>query len=280
MKRLIQIVTNPKREDFVMFEKQYPKLDADILRKIKGSNIRIELHKNEKYIYLIFFIPEYIRELHTIRSIEVNVFFDKVRRKATIFGFHTSHFFKKYQTQLESITHSSFGSFIDQWLQIVLEDEARIIEHLLQDTKSVREEYINGTDSTVLIRHLTSNLINITTLRLVINNQQKLLDHVESYIRDFEDSIVNYKRAYISEELEYAKEFCETLMHSINTKYQVRQADALYGYTKYTYIFFLAGAAFQIAYAFTDDPSPIKITFWIASLFTLLGTLLMFRKFG
>ncbi len=278
--KLIEIVTNPKKEDFAAFEKKYPKLDQAILQKIKGSNIRIELHKHEKYIYLIFFIPEYVSELHAIKSIEVNVFFDKAKHKATIFGFNTSHFFKKYRGELEAITHFSFGSFIDQWLQIVLEDEARIIEHLLQDTKSVREEYKNDTDSNLLIRHLTSNLINITTLRLIINNQQKLLEHVETYIRDYEDSIVNYKRTYISEELEYAKEFCETLMHSINTKYQVRQADSLYAYTKYTYVFFLAGATFQIAYAFIDDPSPIKITFWIASMITLLGTLLMFRKFG
>ncbi|MEI6326548.1 MAG: CorA family divalent cation transporter [Candidatus Roizmanbacteria bacterium] len=278
--KLIDIVTNPKKEDYAAFVKKYPKLDEEILRKIKGSNIRIELHKHEKYIYLIFFIPEYIREEHAVKSIEVNVFFDKAKHKVTIFGFNTSHFFKKYKDELESISHFSFGSFIDQWLQIVLEDEARIIEHLLQDTKSVREEYKNDTNSTLIIRHLTSNLINITTLRLIINNQQKLLEHVETYIRDFEDSIVNYKRAYITEELEYAKEFCETLMNSINTKYQVKQNDTLYAYTKYTYIFFLAGAVFQIAYAFIDDPSPIKITFWVASMVTLLGTLLMFRRFG
>jgi hypothetical protein len=114
---------------------------------------------------------------------------------------------------------------------------------------------------------------------MIVDNQDKLIEKAEKYVRDHGEVPISDRRTHIREELTYAKEFCQTLMDSIDTKYQVKQAEILYAYTKYTFIFFLAGASFQVVYGFVQDSSPIKLTFWIASLITFLGTLVMFRRF-
>lgn len=275
----LHIFPNPTKRDIDSFLKKHPKLNEDIVTKIQNNNVRVEFSKHEKYIFLVFYIPEYIQKTRSIATIELNVFFDRVTNEVTIFAFNTNHFFKRYGKQVESIRTVSLSKFLEDILSIILDDEAKIIDHILQDTREVKEEYHNSKDSSLLIRHLTNNLTNITTLTLICDNQDRILDEAEDYIRHYEDSPISYQRNYIHEELEFAKEFCQTLMKSINTKYQVRMSDTLYAYTRFTFVIFLAGAVFQIVYAFHNDPTPAKITFWFASLIVFLGTLVMFRRF-
>ncbi len=276
----LHVVTNPTKKDIQAFYRKHPQIDDLIPKYIERDNIQVVFYRNSNWVFLVFHVPEYVESRKSIESVEVNIFYDRETNRSTIFAFDTEHFFKKYEKEIEGIEFKSFGTFLEKLLAIMLTDEARIIEHVLLNTKAIKSEYTSGVDASVVIRHLTNSLIHISTLKLIIDNQDKLIEKAENYIRNYEDSSIGDMRTHIREELTFAKEFCQTLMDSIDTKYQVRQAEILYAYTKYTFIFFLAGAAFQIAYAFIEDPSPIKITFWIASLATLLGSLVMFRKFG
>jgi hypothetical protein len=270
---------NPSKRQIETFIKKHPDINPLVCAKLSNENIRIEFHKHEKYVFLIFYIPEYSPQTKTIESVELNVFYDRERCKPNIFAFRSLHFFSKYKQQLALLPDKPLSAFIEEFLSIVLEDEARIIEHILRDTRGVRQEYKAGTSATQLIRHLTNNLINITTLKLIVDNQDKLLDKAEAFIRNYENSPIHYQRTYISEELVYVKEFCETLMTSLNTKFQVRMSETLYAYTRYTFVFFLFGAVVECVLLFLNDSSPIRLTFWFVSLVTMLGTLLMFRKF-
>lgn len=275
----VKLYINPQKKELSRFRASYPSIDPVVMQKIETDNIRLDIHRHELYVFVIFHIPEYIVNSRTIESVEVNIFYDNKLNKAFLFAFHTSHVIRKYEKQILSIQFNSFGKFLESILNILLDDEAKIIEHILQDTREVKEEYKSSRDAVVLIRHLTNNLNNISTLKLIYDNQDQLLNKAEEYIRNYENSVINYQRNYIGEELTFAKDFCSTLMNSINTKYQVRMADILYIYTRYTFILFLAGAVFEVAYAFHNDPSPIKITFWLACLITLAGSLFMLRRF-
>ena len=276
----LHVVTNPTKKDISTFYKRHPHIDDLIPTYIERDNIQVVFHRHAEWVFLVFHVPEYVASRKSIESVEVNIFYDRATNRSTIFAFDTQHFFTKYKKEIESIEFKSFGIFLEKLLDVILTDESRIIEHVLLNTKAIKSEYTAGVDASVVIRHLTNSLIHISTLKLIVDNQDKLIGKAETYIRNYEDSPIGDMRTHIREELVYAKEFCQTLMDSIDTKYQVKQAEVLYAYTKYTFIFFLAGAAFQIAFAFIEDPSPIKITFWFASLITLLGSLVMFRKFG
>ncbi len=275
----LTIFTNPKKRDIDLFIRRNKNIQAEIRKLIEQNNVRVEIKRHDQYTLLVFYIPEYLNATRKITSVEINAYYDRSKNEATLFAFNTNHFFTKYEEQLRQVTTKSFSAFLEAVLTIILEDEARIIEHILVDTRELKEEYASLKDSTILIRHLTNNLTNITTLKLLLDNQNQLLDKVEEHIRNYEDSIINLQRDYISQELHYAKEYCETLMTSINTKYQVRMTDILYEYTRYTFIIFLTGVVFQVIYAYRDDPSPLKFTFWIAMLTTALGALLMLRRF-
>ncbi len=263
----------------LQFAKRYPELDTSIIEKLQSDNIRLEIRRHDTYVFIIFHIPEYSTKTKSIESVEINIFYDRRSNDVDIFAFHTTHVIRKYEKQILGITHTSFSKFLEHILDILLEDEARIIEHILQDTQAVKEEYQASRDAVTLIRHLTNNLNNISALKLIYDNQDQLLDQAEEYIRNYEDSAISYKRSYISEELAFARDFCTNLMTSINTKYQVRMTDILYAYTRYTFIIFLAGAVFEVCFGFVHDPSPIKITFWFACLVTLAGSLFMLKKF-
>lgn len=249
------------------------------MQKIEGDNIRVEIHRHESYVFLAFHIPEYIVSSKSIESVEINIFFDRKTNDAYVFAFHTSHVIRKYEQQIKSIRFSSYSKFLEQILSILLEDEARIIEHILEDTRVLKEEYKSSKDASLLIRHLTNNLNNISALKLIYDNQDQFLDKTEENIRNYENSTINYQRNYISQELEFAKDFCQTLMQSINTKYQVRMTDIMYTYTRFTFVLFLTGAVFEIVYGFVNDPSPAKLTFWLCGLGILAGSLIMLKRF-
>ncbi|MFO0704014.1 MAG: hypothetical protein U0525_04800 [Patescibacteria group bacterium] len=275
----LKVISNPKNKDIEKFIKNHSNLQEDMMQMIRDNNVRVRLSLNNEHVLLVFYIPEYIVAKRKISSVEINAFYDRKKNEATVFAFNTNHFFDKYKKQIESIEFKTFGKFLEGLLSIILEDEAKILEHILQDTQEVKDEYATSRDSTIVIRHLTNNLTNITTLKLLFDNLNQLLDKAEEYIRNYEDSIINYQRNYITEELQFAKEYCETLMTSLNTKYQVKMTDILYSYTRYTFIIFFSGAVFQIVDAFHKDTSPIKTTFMIALLTTILGSLLMLKKF-
>jgi len=275
----LKVVTNPKNKEIDSFIKKYPNLKSDMANMIKEDNVRVRLTLNNDHVLLVFYIPEYIVSKRKISSVEVNAFYDRKSSSAVVFAFNSDHFFDKYKKQIESIEVKTFSKFIEDLLSVILEDEAKILEHILKDTQEVKEEYTSSRDSTLLIRHLTNNLTNITTLKLLFGNMNQLLDKAEEYIRNYEDSIINYQRNYITEELQFAKEYCETLMNSINTKYQVKMTDNLYAYTRYTFAIFLLGAIVEIVSTFHGDQSPIKITFLLVILTTTLGSLLMLKRF-
>lgn len=275
----VKLYINPQKKDLARFRARYPSISPVVMQKIEGDTIRVEIHRHETYVFLAFHIPEYVVKSKSIESVEINIFYDRKINDAYLFAFNTSNVVKKYESQIRSITCTSFGKFLESILSILLEDEARIIEHILMDTRDVKEEYRSSRDSSLLIRHLTNNLNNISTLKLIYDNQDQLLDKTEEYIRNYENSSISYQRIYISQELTFAKDFCQTLMHSINTKYQVRMTDIMYVYTRYTFVIFLTGAVFEIVYGFVNDPSPIKLTFWLAGLTILAGSLIMLKKF-
>ncbi|MBP9691675.1 hypothetical protein KBD81_06370, partial [Candidatus Woesebacteria bacterium] len=159
----IKVITNPKKSDIDLFLRKYPKLDTSIVKKIQENNVRVELRKHEKYVFLIFYIPEYITQTRGIASVELNIFYDRQVNSATIFAFNTNHFFSRYKKHIEKIKVTSFSKFIEDILTIILDDEAKIIDHILQDTKEVKEEFQSAKEPVSLIRHLTNNLTNITT---------------------------------------------------------------------------------------------------------------------
>jgi hypothetical protein len=275
----LQVVTNPSSKAIQSFYRKHPQVRLDVSHYIERDNVHIVFHRHSTWVFLVFHVPEYIAHRKSIESVELNIFYDRETNKSTIFAFDTEHFFTRYSREFEQMQFQTFGSFLEKLLDTVLTDESRIIEHILLDVRRIKKEYSNGTDATVVIRHLTNSLINISSLKMIVDNQDKLIEKAEKYVRDHGEVPISDRRTHIREELTYAKEFCQTLMDSIDTKYQVKQAEILYAYTKYTFIFFLAGASFQVVYGFVQDSSPIKLTFWIASLITFLGTLVMFRRF-
>ncbi|MBP6994507.1 hypothetical protein KBB12_04675, partial [Candidatus Woesebacteria bacterium] len=208
----IKLLINPSKKDIAKFQKSYKDVDTVVMQKIEGDNIRVEIHRHELYVFLAFHIPEYIVSSKSIESVEINIFFDRKANDAHVFAFHTSHVIRKYEKQIRSIKFASYSKFLEQILSILLEDEARIIEHILQDTRMLKEEYKSSKDAGLLIRHLTNNLNNISALKLIYDNQDQFLDKTEENIRNYENSTISYQRNYISQELEFAKDFCQTLM--------------------------------------------------------------------
>ncbi|MEI6887261.1 MAG: hypothetical protein WCK31_03440, partial [bacterium] len=107
-------------------------------------------------------------------------------------------------------------------------------------TKEIKQEYFKNSDTYVLIRHLTNNLINISSIELISSNQNKLINLLEEYVSKNQKSILNYKKNYLGEELKYASSFCNTLLESIGTKFQVKSSNDLSRYTKYSFVVFVA----------------------------------------
>ncbi len=214
-------------------------LSADVISKIKFPNRRIELLKDKNFIFAVIHIPEYHKNLKALNQIEINIYFDKLTLQAYVFAFDTEYFFDKYSSQINQITYSNFGELIDKFLSIILQDETKLIEHILEDTQQIKSEYFAKADPSMLIRHLTNNEINISALQLIISNQNKLFELVQPYISKIEQSSIAYSRHNISDELEFAKEFCHTMMNSINTKYNVKEADTMYKLESLMFIIFV-----------------------------------------
>jgi hypothetical protein len=243
--------------------------------RIKIPNSRVEFIERDNYLFVIFYLPEYRKETKTIEIVELDLFFNTKENIVHIFANNTEYFFQKYHEQLKEIKFSSFGKFLQQLLAVVLEDEAKIIDHILGDTTDIRKEYTSSKNTYSVIRYLTNNLINISALNLLVSNQHKLIESVNDYFSKNQLETLNYKRNYIVEELVYAKDFCDTLMNSINTKFQVKSSDDLYVFTKYSFIIFLAELVISFIGFFLDNRVENLKYFGVGSFLIFLASLVV-----
>ncbi|QQR93863.1 hypothetical protein IPJ91_01745 [bacterium] len=226
MKNLI-IFQNPEeiiqQNFFINFN-----LGEEFIKKIKFPNRRIDLSEENDFIFIVMYIAEYDLKLKVVNQIELNIFFHKETQHLYLFAYNTKYFFEKYKVEFEHLNFHDFGEFIEFFFDIVLKDEVKIIEHILEDTYQIKSEFFAKANSATLIRHLTNNEINISTLKLISATQNKLLDLLKPYLQYTHQTQIDYERNNILDELNFANEFCHTLMSSINTKYNVKEADAIH----------------------------------------------------
>lgn len=257
------------------------KIDSETVDKIINNNTRIEFNENDDYIFIIFYLPEYVKATKTIDSLEVNILYHLKTNDAFIFTNNSYYFFDKYKSKIDEIDHKGFGSFIERFISVVIDDESKMVEHILSDTNEIRKNYFVGVDNYKLIKDLTSSQINISTLTLITSNQNKLLNLIESYTTTKQQTTLNYKKTYLTEELQYAKEFCTTVMKSIDTKYQVKSAEDLHRFTKFSFVVFIATYFVGLITLLYTDNSRGNIFFFGAiatSVLSLLGVLIFFRS--
>lgn len=234
----IVVITNPTPQEIDTINDIIPG-DEVIIQKIKRNNTKVEFIEKQNFIFAILYLPEYHSEKKSIKSVEVNIYFNKTTKKIYIFAYNTLYFFERYHENILGIEYKTFGTFIKKFLDVILEDESKIVEHIVEDTETVKEEYYRLVNTYEIIRHLTQNEINISSLKLISASQNKFLDLLEKHISGNGFEAIEYKRSYVSEELEYMHEFCKALMDSINTKFQVRSSEELYIFTRNSFIIFI-----------------------------------------
>jgi hypothetical protein len=273
----ITILKNPTQSELDVL---LPYLQEEkILEKIKKNNIRIEFINKQDYALIILYLPEYNADTKSITSTEVDIYYEKKDNNAFIFAYNTLYFFDKYGEDINSIKFTSFGVFIRKFLDILLEDEAQIVDHILEDTEKVKNEYNLNLDSYEIIRHLTRNEINISSLKLISANQNKLIALLEKHLSDSAIQAIDYKRSYVAEELDYEHEFCKTLMDSINTKFQVKSSEELYRFTKYSFMVFVATLAVAFLTLIHADDTTGKTYTFLGLISILLSVILVHRFF-
>lgn len=250
----IKLHLNLQRDELLNHLREL-KIPDDIKEKITVNNSRVEFKESEEHLFMIFYIPEYNKETKAIDTVEINIVFDTQERSVELFANNSNYFFNKYSSEVESLNFKTFGGFFEKFLSLVFEDVSRIVSHILGDTNEIRKEYLDKSDSYKVIRHLTNAEINISSLKLIFANQNKLIELVNDYMNKTQQSSLNYKKNYLEEELNYAKEFCETLMNSINTKFQVRTSDDLYRFNKYAFMTFVSSLLLTLLILFRDDQS-------------------------
>lgn len=250
----IKLHLNLQRDELLNHLREL-KIPDDIKEKITVNNSRVEFKESDEHLFMIFYIPEYNKETKAIDTVEINIVFDTQERSVELFANNSNYFFNKYSSEVESLNFKTFGGFFEKFLSLVFEDVSRIVSHILGDTNEIRKEYLDKSDSYKVIRHLTNAEINISSLKLIFANQNKLIELVNDYMNKTQQSSLNYKKNYLEEELNYAKEFCETLMNSINTKFQVRTSDDLYRFNKYAFMTFISSLLLTLLILFRDDQS-------------------------
>ncbi len=245
-----------------------------IKSKITVENSRVEFIETEENLFMIFYIPEYNKATKAIDTVEINIVFNTEAKTVDLFASNSTYFFEKYYNEVESINFKTFGGFFEKFLSLVFEDVSRIVSHILGDTNDIRKEYLNKSDNYKVIRHLTNAEINISSLRLIFANQNKLIELVNDYMSKTQQSSLNYKKNYLEEELNYAKEFCETLMNSINTKFQVRTSDDLYRFNKYAFMTFVSTLLLTLLIVYRDDLAH-KTSFFVTAVGLVLTSVLL-----
>lgn len=252
-----------------------------IKEKITVTNSRVEFQETENNLFMIFYIPEYNKATRSIDTVELNIIFNLDDKNAVLFANNSSYFFEKYRSEINDLSFKSFGGFFEKFLSLVFEDVSRIVNHILNDTNEIRKEYLSKSDNYKMIRHLTNAEINISSLKLIFANQNKLIELVNDYMSKTQQSSLNYKKTYLEEELNYAKEFCETLMNSINTKFQVRTSDDLYRFNKYSFMTFISTLLLTLLIIFRDDQNHSSNYIFsgvVIVLVSIIFVLLFFRN--
>lgn len=272
------VTINPEDSDVSNFASKV-NVNKHILSRLSSPNTRIEFIEDEKYLFLILYIPEYNKEQKVIESVEVNIVFDLSEKIVYLFAYNSEYFFSKYTELFSKLTFRTFGSFLEKFLSIILLDEERIIEHILDDTNSIRKEYYKGANNYTIIRHLTNNQINISSLNLVVSNQIKLIELVNEYITLHQQDALNYKKNYIAAELKYASEFCDALKTSINTKFHVKSTNLLNRFTKYSFITFVSTVLLTLLIIYKEDVKESTAYFGISVGIVLVSAILVLLGF-
>ncbi|MEI6462603.1 MAG: hypothetical protein WCO33_02960 [bacterium] len=274
----LKVIKNPDKKllETVVIDM---KLEASIAEKIYAVNNRVEFKESADQLFLIFHLPEYNSKSKSIESVEVNLLYNLKDNNAVVFASNTEYFFDKYKQQLEAIEFKSLGKFFEEFMSIVIEDEAKMVEHILMDTNDIKQEYFKNSDTYVLIRHLTNNLINISSIELISSNQNKLINLLEEYVSKNQKSILNYKKNYLGEELKYAASFCNTLLESIGTKFQVKSSNDLSRYTKYSFVVFVATLIVALLTLLIGDRTEGSIFFIGAVIASILSTIVIVLVF-
>lgn len=256
-------------------------LDFEILTKLIAANKRVEFVDDVKFCFGIIYISEYNKISKSVNQFEVDIYYDKQHNQSYFFAFNTEYFFDKYFDYFKQLRYNNWGELMYRILGLVFEDETKLIEHILDDTNSIKSEYYTKTAPDVLIRHLTNNQINISSLKLILANQNKAVDIISGYIPLGEKAHLNYQKNSISDELIYAQEFCKTLMDSINTKFEVRSSRDIYTWTKYTFVAIIGTFIFDVLTIFidhSDSPFFAWVIGVVLTIFLLLFTLQNFKK--
>lgn len=276
----INLHLNLEQEE-LFAELQKLNVPDSVKEKITVPNSRVEFKESEESLFMIFYIPEYNKETKAIDTVEINIIFDNKEKTVDLFANNSTYFFEKYHNGVLEINFKTFGGFFEKFLSLIFEDVSRIVSHILNDTNEIRSEYLDKSDNYKVIRHLTNAEINISSLRLIFANQNKLIELVNDYMNKTQQSSLNYKKNYLEEELSYAKEFCETLMNSINTKFQVRTSDDLYRFNKYSFMTFVSTLMLTLLILFRDDRAH-KTEFLFPGitivLFSIIFVLIFFRN--
>ena len=250
-----------------------------IKSKITVENSRVEFIETDEHLFMIFYIPEYNKASKAIDTVEINIVFNNQEKTVDLFASNSTYFFEKYSSEIEAINFKTFGGFFEKFLTLVFEDVSRIVSHILGDTNEIRKEYLTKSDNYKVIRHLTNSEINISSLRLIFANQNKLIELVNDYMSKTQQSSLIYKKNYLEEELNYAKEFCETLMNSINTKFQVRTSDDLYRFNKYAFMTFISTVLLTLLIIYRDDLTHSTGYFTVSLALVILAVLFVFIFF-
>lgn len=252
-----------------------------IKSRITAENSRVEFKAEEEHLFMIFYIPEYNKTTKAIDTVEINIVFPAKEGSVDVFANNSTYFFEKYSQEIAHMNFKTFGGFFEKFLSLVFEDVSRIVSHILGDTDEIRKEYLYKSDNYKVIRHLTNAEINISSLKLIFANQNKLIELVDDYMNKTQQSSLNYKKTYLEEELNYAKEFCETLMNSINTKFQVRTSDDLYRFNKYAFMTFISTLFLTLLIIYRDDITH-KSSFFITGvglvIISMLIVIIFFRN--
>lgn len=252
-------------------------------KKIAEENNRVEfLEKDGNYVFAIFFIPEHRKELRSIETVEINILYDIKDKGIHFFANNTEYFFDKYSEEISQIEVKSFGYFLEKFLSLIFVDTTRIIEHILSDTEEIKKEFLRNSDTYKIIRHLTNNQINISSLKLMVSNQNKLIELINDFMTKNQQNSLNYRKNYLIDELNYATEFSDTLMTSINTKFQVQSSDDLYRFTKLSFITFVATLFLTALLVYMESTSNHGTNIFYFSLVGMLliafGVIIFFRQ--
>lgn len=236
------------------------------LTKLKAENRRMEFLDHSGFLFFIILIPEYNKKLKVIVQVELDILYDKTTNQAYLFFLNSDNFANRYNQILSSIKYDNYSDLIYEVLQIIQDDEIKIIDHIQNDTSIIKDEYYSKIGAEILIRHLTNNQINISGIKLILSNQIKFIDYSKQFLSENQYRNLTYKQFEIKDELNYASEFSETLMKSINTKFEVKTSMDIYTWTKYTFIAILGTFIYDIFSVFIGHTPYVWIS-WVVATF-------------